>query len=247
MKKYNGVILKTQMYEYKKGIEYAKPETKLYKWLRALNTVVFAYTSFLNLLFVLGMLLHIEAGTLTMKDVGKNIYTVGIATIMALIGIIFMYCKLYITAEILCIVSLPATIFIYAPLMVESMYPLEGWFGYKESFYWKHFLPVVFVVMLSVWMLVIVIRSKVLFDRNYKKVCDDLFEVYKSKLGEDEVVTEEGWQNFLENYNPDDYKQKNKKKNKKSKNDKADKEEKAEKTEKSKKVEKAGSKTTDEE
>lgn len=218
MKKYDGVVLRAQMLEYKKGIDYAKPETRLYKWLRALYTVVFAYTFVINLFFVLGMILQVDAGARTMEQVSKNIYVVSIATAVALVGVILSYCKLHIAADILCIAALPVTLFVFAPLLESDVYPLEGWFGYKESFYWRHFIPVVVLVIFAVWMLIIVIRAKVLFSRTYKKVCDDLFKVYKSELGENEIESESSWEEYLKNFHPDDYKiekGKNKKKAKK--------------------------------
>ena len=80
MKKYDGVVLKAQMYEYKKGIDYAKPQTRLYKWLRGLYTLVFVYTFLMNLFFVCGMLLNIDAGRMTFSDVSKNIFIVILIT-----------------------------------------------------------------------------------------------------------------------------------------------------------------------
>ena len=218
MKKYDGVVLRAQMYEYKKGIDYAKPQTRLYKWLRGLYTLVFVYTFLMNLFFVCGMLLNIDAGIRTFSDVSKNIFIVGIATVVALVAVILMYCKEHIVSGILGALSLPVTLFVFAPLLKEDMYPIEGWFGYKESFFWRHFIPVVILVFFAVWMTVIAIRAKVLFSRTYKKVCDDLFEKYKSELGENEVETESSWEEYLKNYHPDDYKtEKGKKKKNRNK------------------------------
>jgi len=219
MKKYDGVVLRAEMLEYKKGIEYAKPQGRLYKWLRGLYTLVFVYTFFINLFFVCGMLLNIDAGIRTFSDVSQNVLTVSIATVIALVAVVLMYCKQYVVSGVLGALSLPVTLFVFAPLLKEDMYPIEGWFGYKESFFWRHFIPVAVLVFFAVFMTVIVIRAKVLFGRTYKKVCDDLFEKYKSELGEDEITTEEGWEKYLSNYRPSEYKtdKKSKKRSKKSK------------------------------
>jgi len=219
MKKYDGVVLRAEMLEYKKGIEYAKPQGRLYKWLRGLYTLVFVYTFFINLFFVCGMLLNIDAGIRTFSDVSQNVLTVSIATVIALVAVVLMYCKQYVVSGVLGALSLPVTLFVFAPLLKEDMYPIEGWFGYKESFFWRHFIPVAVLVFFAVFMTVIVIRAKVLFGRTYKKVCDDLFEKYKSELGEDKITTEEGWEKYLSNYRPSEYKtdKKSKKRSKKSK------------------------------
>ena len=219
MKKYDGVVLRAEMLEYKKGIEYAKPQGRLYKWLRGLYTLVFVYTFFINLFFVCGMLLNIDAGIRTFSDVSQNVLTVSIATVIALVAVVLMYCKQYVVSGVLGALSLPVTLFVFAPLLKEDMYPIEGWFGYKESFFWRHFIPVAVLVFFAVFMTVIVIRAKVLFGRTYKKVCDDLFEKYKSELGEAEITTEEGWEKYLSNYRPSEYKtdKKSKKRSKKSK------------------------------
>lgn len=219
MKKYDGVVLRAEMLEYKKGIEYAKPQGRLYKWLRGLYTLVFVYTFFINLFFVCGMLLNIDAGIRTFSDVSQNVLTVSIATVIALVAVVLMYCKQYVVSGVLGALSLPVTLFVFAPLLKEDMYPIEGWFGYKESFFWRHFIPVAVLVFFAVFMTVIVIRAKVLFGRTYKKVCDDLFEKYKSELGEDEITTEDGWEKYLSNYRPSEYKtdKKSKKRSKKSK------------------------------
>jgi len=219
MKKYDGVVLRAEMLEYKKGIEYAKPQGRLYKWLRGLYTLVFVYTFFINLFFVCGMLLNIDAGIRTFSDVSQNVLTVSIATVIALVAVVLMYCKQYVVSGVLGALSLPVTLFVFAPLLKEDMYPIEGWFGYKESFFWRHFIPVAVLVFFAVFMTVIVIRAKVLFGRTYKKVCDDLFEKYKSELGEDEITTEEGWEKYLSNYRPSEYKtdKKSKKRSKISK------------------------------
>ena len=218
MKKYDGVVLRAQMLEYKKGIEYAKPETRLYKWLRGLYTLVFVYTFVINLFFVLGMLLNIDAGIRSFGDVSKNIITVSVATVVALAAVVLMYCKLPLISGILGALALPVTLFIFAPLLKEDMWPIEGWFGFKESFFWRHLIPVAVLVIFAVWMIAITIRARVLFSRTYKKVCDDLYKEYESKLGEDEVANEADWEEYLKNFNPDDYKAENKK-SKKNKSD----------------------------
>lgn len=211
MNKYDGVLKRVREVEYKKGIVYAKPDGKLYKTLRLIYTLVFAYTFFINLFFVWGMFLRVDASNVAMNDVFPDILTVSVCTFFAIVGLVLMYCKVHLFAGILNVIPLPVTLFVYAPLLKHDMAPLEGIFGYKESFYWKHVIPVVLLVILAVWMTVIAIRAKLISDRMYKKVVDDLFDIYKAEHKEEEMVSGSGWEDFLKNYDPDEHKSANKK------------------------------------
>ena len=62
------------------------------------------------------------------------------------------------------------------------------------------------MILLMVWMTVIAQRAKIKTDRMYKKVTENLFNMYKVTDDESENISEEQWNDFLQNYNPDEYK-----------------------------------------
>lgn len=203
MKKYDGVLKRVRALEQKKGITYAKPDGKLCKSLRVVYTVVFAYTMAINLLFIAGMLITAEAGTVLMSDVLNSILTVSVCSLFVIVGLVLMYCKFYLTSGIMSVIPL---IFLIPVFAVRLKDDLEGIFGYKYSFYWRHFVPIVIMIILMVWMTVLTQRAKIKTDRMYKKVTENLFNMYKVSDDETENISEEQWNEFLENYNPDEYK-----------------------------------------
>ena len=217
MKKYDGVLKRVREVELKKGVVYAKPDGRLYKTLRLFFLLAFIYNFFMNLFYVWGMYLHIDAGHYKREAVFANVISIVICTVLSIIGLILLYCKVHLISGVLNVVPLLVTVFIYAPLLKADVLTQESFFGYKEVFFWRHLIPVAVLVTLAVWMTTIAVRAKLISDDMYKKVVDDLFDIYKIDHKEEEIVSAEGWENFLKNYNPDDYKVDNKKKNKKSK------------------------------
>ena len=203
MKKLDGVLRRVRALEEKRGIAYAKPEGKLYKTLRVLYTLVYIYGMGINLLFIAAMSLKLDAGGVATKDVLNSIITVSVCSFLSIVGFILMYCKVYLTAGILSVVPLIFTIPLFAGAMEES---IDGILGYRYSFYWRHFLPVLVLTLLMLWMTIIAKRAQIKTDRMYKKVTENLFNMYKLSEGEAENISEEQWESFLTNYNPDDYK-----------------------------------------
>ncbi|MBQ8532634.1 MAG: hypothetical protein IJ432_04285 [Clostridia bacterium] len=203
MKKYDGVLKRVRALEQKKGIVYAKPDGKLCRSLRVIYTVVFAYTMAINLLYIAGMLITVDAGTTLMPDVLNSVLTVSACSIFVIAGLVLMYCKFYLTAGITSVIPLVFLVPVFAVRLKDD---LDGLFGYKYSFYWRHFVPIVIMILLMVWMTVIAQRAKIKTDRLYKKVTENLFNMYKVTDDESENISEEQWNDFLQNYNPDEYK-----------------------------------------
>ena len=75
----------------------------------------------------------------------------------------------------------------------------NGFFGIPYKYYWAHLLPLVVVAICAIVMAVIAVREQLILKREYKQVSARLYEEY-SKLAED--LSEEQWEEFLNNYNP---------------------------------------------
>ena len=203
MKKYEGVLERVRILEEKRGISYAKTDGKLYKTLKVLFTIFFSYTFIMNLMFIMSMFLLPVIQNVKLSDVMNLIITVSVCSVLALTGFILTYCRKYLVGGILTALPMLFSIPSFAlPLMDD----LNGFLGFKISFYWRHFGPIVVTSALIIWMTVIAVRANTKTDRMYKKVCENLFNIYKISEGEVENITEEQWTEFLANYNPNDYK-----------------------------------------
>ena len=58
------------------------------------------------------------------------------------------------------------------------------------------------MIIFIVWMTVIALREKIKLDRQYKKVVENLFAMYSQKIEDGSEITEEQWENFLKEYDP---------------------------------------------
>ncbi len=203
MKKFDGVLKRVRELEEKRGIVYAKTSGKLYKIVRFFATLFFSYTILMNLMFVLAMFIKVDASMATMDDVFNSIVTVSVCSFLSLVGIILTYCKVHIVGGVLTGLPLIVTVPFFAIPMRDD---LEGFMGFRYSFYWRHFGPIVVTILLVLWITLIAVRANVKTDRMYKQVTENLFNIYKIGEGEAENISEEQWEEFLRNYNPDNYK-----------------------------------------
>ena len=202
MKKFDGVLKRVRMLEEKNGIKYADTEGKLYKTLKFFYILAFAYTIAINLLFVLAMIIKVDAGLAEKSDVFNYILSVSVCSLLIIAGLILRKCKLNLSAGIISVLPEIFLIPVYAiPLRAD----FEGFLGLKYSFYWKHGVPLFLMIILMSWMTVIAVRANIKTDRMYKKVTENLFNMYTVAEGDAENLSEEQWSEFLENYNPDNY------------------------------------------
>lgn len=200
MKKYDGVLKRVREVERKNGIIYAKPDGKLYITLKVIYSIVGLWSFFMNLFYVLGFLL-MYSGTDNMKNVSNSLITVSICTAVLIAGYALNCCKLYLAGGILSVLSAIMLIPTFARPLEDSL----GYFGYKASFYWRHFAPLVIMIALITWLTVLAVRAKVKTERQYKRVSENLYNMYNCNIAEGEI-SEEAWNSFLESYDPHNYK-----------------------------------------
>lgn len=202
MKKFYGVLKRVRELEEKKGIKYAKPDGKLYKTFKVFYIIAFAYTMAINLLFVLAMLIKVDAGLAVMSDVFNYILSVSVCSVLIIAGLVLLKFKLNLTAGIISILSEVFLIPVYAiPLKAD----FGGILGLKYSFYYKHGIPLLLMIIFFTGMTIIAKRAEYKTDKMYKKVTENLFGIYAIAEGEAENLSEEQWDEFLRNYDPDDY------------------------------------------
>lgn len=195
MKMYDGVLARAREMEQKRGIKYARTNGKLYKTLKVLYSIIGIWTFFMNLFFVLGFLL-MYSNTDSMSKALNPVITVSVCTLGLIAGYVLNCVKLHIPSVILNILSSSFLIAVFAGLLQDTF----GLWGYKVSFYWRHLVPILFIVIFSVFLTVIALREKYKTQKLYKKVTENLFDTYN--ISNDENISEEQWEEFLQNYNP---------------------------------------------
>lgn len=186
------------MIEEKNGIKYAKTDGRLYKTLRVFYIIVFAYTMVINLLYIAGMA-FVHGGTDAFKDIANSFISVCICTGLMIAGFVLSFFRFKLVAGIISVVP---EIFLIPVFGVELRDSL-GFMGFKISFYWRHLVPLAILIILMIATTVIAVRAKVKTEKQYKKVTDNLYKQYKES-GAD--LSDEQWEEFLANYDPNDYK-----------------------------------------
>ena len=198
MKMQESILRRVRMIEEKNGIKYAKTDGRLYKTLRVFYIIVFAYTMVINLLYIAGMA-FVHGGTDAFKDIANSFISVCICTGLMIAGFVLSFFRFKLAAGIISVVSEIFLIPVFGAELSDSL----GFMGFKISFYWRHLAPLAILIILMTATTVIAVRAKVKTEKQYKKVTDNLYKLYKES-GAD--LSDEQWEEFLANYDPTDYK-----------------------------------------
>lgn len=198
MKMQESVLRRVRAVEEKNGIKYAKTDGRLYKTLRVFYIILFAYTTAVNLLYIAGMT-YVYLGTDNFKNVVNSIVTVSICTALIAVGFVLSFFRFKLAAGIISIVPEIFLIPVFGIALSDSL----GFLGFKASFYWRHFAPLALLVILMIFTTVIAVRAGIKTEKQYKKVTDNLYKLYRQN-GND--ISDEQWEQFLNNYDPTDYK-----------------------------------------
>lgn len=195
MKKYYSILSRVSFIERKYGINYAKPDGKLFKTLNIFNILVFAYYTGVNLLLIMGMWLRYSDVKIP-ADAKNFLYTVIICSSVSLLGFILTECKLYTAGTVISFLPLAPLFITYAREMSDSL----GFLGYKPSFYYRHAIPIILLAALNIFMFVITLRAQIKQNKLYKKILDGIYTQYHSHDGA--ALTDEEWESIIENYDP---------------------------------------------
>ncbi len=188
--KYNEDILtKVRIYEEKRGINYAKTDGKLYKTLKVLYVLMFAYTMVINLLYILGTLLLEDLST-----VQKNIlYTVSALCVSLVVSLIVMRFKKYLWANIAyTVLNILSCVGLCVTFGVISADPV-GFLGFLPLFYYRHFAPLLIMTVLTVWLFVIALNSFIKTRKCYNTILENLYNSTETDINslEWEKIVEE--------------------------------------------------------
>ena len=198
MKMQESVLMRVRMIEEKNGIKYAKTDGKLYKTLRVLYIITFAYTMAINLLFIAGMLL-VYGGTDNFKNVANRRISVFICTAVIIAGFVLSFFRFKFAAGVMSIAPEIFLIPVFGAVMKDDL----GFMGFTASFFWRHFAPLALLVILMTATTVIAVRARIKTEKQYKKVTENLYKLYQSTGGD---ISDDQWEEFLKEYDPTDYK-----------------------------------------
>ncbi len=197
MKMQESVLARVRMVEEKNGIRYAKTDGKLYKAMRIIYTLAFAYTMGINLIFIAGMFL-LHFGTDNFPNVMNTLISVCVCTGLIIAGYVLSFFRFKLTAGILSVVPEVFLIVSFGAVMKDSL----GFLGYMPSFYWRHFIPLAVMIITMSASVFIAVRARLKTQKQYKKVMDNLYRIYNENGGE---ITDGQWEEFLKDYDPTDY------------------------------------------
>jgi len=194
MKMQESVLRRVRMVEEKHGITYAKTDGRLYKALRVSYTLLFIYTMGINLLFICGMLIT-RLGTDNFKGILNSLITVIVCTVLIIAGYVLSFTRFKLVSGILSVLPEIMLVVVFGSIMKDSL----GVMGFKVSYFWRHFAPLLILVILMAVTTVIAVRARIKTEKQYKKVLDNLYALYS-------LNSDEQWEAFLEEYDPTDYK-----------------------------------------
>ena len=197
MKMQESVLARVRMVEEKNGIRYAKTDGKLYKAMRIIYTLAFAYTMGITLIFIAGMFL-LHFGTDNFPNVMNTLISVCVCTGLIIAGYVLSFFRFKLTAGILSVVPEVFLIVSFGAVMKDSL----GFLGYMPSFYWRHFIPLAVMIITMSASVFIAVRARLKTQKQYKKVMDNLYRIYNENGGE---ITDGQWEEFLKDYDPTDY------------------------------------------
>ena len=168
MKMQESVLRRVRMVEEKNGIKYAKTDGKLYKALRVLYIITFAYTMGINLLFMAGMLL-VYGGTDNFSGIANSLISVCVCTAVIIAGFVLSFFRFKFSAGIMSIVPEIFLIPVFGAVMKDDL----GFMGFTASFFWRHLIPLLLLVILITSTTVIAVRARIKTERQYKKVAEN--------------------------------------------------------------------------
>lgn len=202
MKKYDSILKRVEAYEKKCEITYAKTNGKLFSYLRVLLTLSVIYMFGVNMLTSISLFAKATAiGEYTVMDKSSLI----VMTIIVSASLLLMILTYFKNDWVILVVSLfllACNIYLIFPLYTISNDGL-GFFRLTPVFYWGHLVPFVLILIFTIWMAVIIIRQKYMVNFRYNTIINNLYHAYKNDPSTNFItLSEEEWNEFLENYDP---------------------------------------------
>jgi len=205
MKYYEGVLKKVRLLEEKNGIFYARVDGKVYKGMRTVLIAVSLYSLWFNgIAAFFGA--YVSMDNLALKGYKSEAVSITVCVPILFLGILLVLLKKHIVGAV--ITCVPAIVMLLAcRVLAKAENPGMAIDGIDPAYYWKHFVPLVAIIITVLWLAGIYIRERLKTRASYIRVTENLYNLYKVNVGKGEEITEEQWEVFLEKYDPFNYKQ----------------------------------------
>ena len=97
--------------------------------------------------------------------------------------------------------SLGFLLFIFGKELIDTI----GFGPFKNSFYWRHAIPLGIIIIVSLWMFIIAFRAYIKRNKRYKKILKQVYEIFK--LENPDNISHDDWEEFVEKYDPRAFKE----------------------------------------
>ncbi len=194
MKMNENILEYIEKYKYKYGISYAQDGGKLVNTISKIAYIVWIYTFFMTMLFVLSTCLMISVGQADFDYIANSFITICIGAVFMVVGAALYLCRQKIVGCAVTVISQPVMVVAFFHVTRDSA-------GFLNlSFYWRHAVPGAILLCLAVWVMIVLIRANVKTNKLYNMLVDGLYKQYGKKDGE--TLAEDEWEEFLAKYNP---------------------------------------------
>ena len=211
MKMYKNVLERVRILEQKNGISYVNTDSGVYKILKVLFILDFVYAMCIKSMYFLGIAL----------DTTPRVYeyvTPAICTGILVLGCSLILFERQTIGYILNIIGFIMTLVSAIILMFEFNNQLQNATEVmiNHKFTWAHLLPLSLLVVFSLPMVIIAVRAQFKTREMYNKVINDIYNKYSIEIAKGEEVDEQKWEEFIKEFDPNDYVNQFIKKDKKS-------------------------------
>lgn len=203
MKYIENIAERVRYAEKRAAVIYAKPDGKLYKWVKRLYYIFMYLSTLMSGFYVAGRLsriyelkkLAIDAvNTADIEKTTQSAVYVGVCAVIWIAATIILRFKAEIISAALTVVPSAVSLFV---LINASQNTQQFNSGINAAFWFRHFIPVMVSVALICWLTVIRLRADKRFKTAYNNMINRIYEQYGS-----EDLSEDKWTEFLETYDP---------------------------------------------
>lgn len=184
------ILAQVKRSEEKYNIRYAKKDGALYGGFRTAYLVSYIYAAVFAAFVILGIWFNEEIFTNL-----NTVYTIGAFLVLGLGGAVFGGFKNSLGTALCSIPVSVWAVICFGKLLIDP----AGLLGLNGKFYWAHLLPILVMCVSAAVMLIIDLRARYILKKGYEKISERLYDEYSAHA---ENLSEEEWEQFLNNYDP---------------------------------------------
>ncbi len=194
MKKNANILEYVEKYKYKYGISNVSDNKRIMNVLTVLGAICWCYAFFMAMIFIIGTSMQIKLGFVDFDFFKNSFYSIITGTVLMVASAVLLCCRQKLIACIVGIISQPVMVIAFSHLMRDPIGDL------KLSFYWRHAIPAVLLVLFAVIILFFLLNGIVKDNKLYNMLVEGLYKQYGTRDGE--KLTDDEWNEFLSNYKP---------------------------------------------